>query len=73
MIVYDVLWETLEKRGLDETFLKAGGLTDAQIERLRRNEHVSTKLIDRLCVMLNCRVDEVMRYIPGIPHQIITK
>ena len=73
MIVYDVLWETLEKRGLDESYLKMGGLTDAQIERLRKNEYVSTRLIDRLCVMLNCRVDEVMRYIPGIPNQIIAK
>ena len=73
MIIYDVLWETLEKRGFDEAFLKARGLTDAQIERLRRNEYVSTRLIDRLCVMLNCRVDEVMRYIPEIPHQVIAK
>lgn len=63
MIVYDVLWETLENRNLDESYLKMGGVTDAQIRRLRRNENVSTRLIDRLCAMLDCRVDDVMRNI----------
>lgn len=39
-------------------------ISPAQITRLKRNESVSTHTIEVFCKILNCRVEDIMEYIP---------
>ena len=65
MISYRNLWRTMKKRGVTQyTLIKKWGISPGQITRLKRNESVSTHTIEMFCRLLNCRVEEVMEYIP---------
>ena len=63
MISYEPLWETMRRRGVTQyTLIKKHGISPAQITRLKRNESVSTHTIDVFCSILDCRVEDIMRF-----------
>ncbi len=63
MISYEPLWETMKRRGVTQyTLIKKHGVSPAQITRLKRNESVSTHTIDVFCSILDCRVEDIMRF-----------
>lgn len=65
MIRYDRLWETMKEKGVTQyALIKKYGISPGQITRLKRNESVSTHTIDTFCKILNCRVEDIMEYIP---------
>ena len=65
MIVYDGLWETMKIRGITQyALIKKHGVSPAQITRLKRNESVSTHTVEQFCRILDCRVEDVLEYIP---------
>ena len=41
------------------------GVSPAQITRLKRNESVSTHTIEMFCEILDCKVEDIMEYIPN--------
>ena len=65
MIRYERLWETLKKKGISQyTLIKDYGIDNAQLHRLRHNMVVKTLILDRLCSILNCRIEDIMEYVP---------
>lgn len=65
MIRYDPLWETLKKKNISQyALIKDHGIDKAQLQRLRQNMVVKTMIINRLCSILDCRVEDVMEYTP---------
>ena len=63
MISYEPLWETMKRKGITQYMLiKKNGVSPAQITRLKRNESVSTHTIDVFCSILDCRVEDIMRF-----------
>lgn len=63
MITYDPLWETMKKKSVTQyTLIKTHGVSPAQITRLKRNESVSTHTIGVFCEILDCKVEDVMRF-----------
>ena len=63
MITYDPLWETMKKKGVTQyALIKTHGVSPAQITRLKRNESVSTHTIGVFCEILDCKVEDVMRF-----------
>ena len=66
MIRYDRLWETMKGKGISQyALIKKYGVSPAQITRLKRNESVSTNTINMFCEILNCRVEDILEYIPN--------
>ena len=66
MIVYDPLWDTMKKKGFSTyTFRFKLGMSGSTVQRLRKNMSVSTNTLDDLCRMLDCSVEEIVRYVPG--------
>lgn len=66
MITYDPLWETMKKKGVTQyALIKTHGVSPAQITRLKRNESVSTHTIGVFCEILDCKVEDVMRFEKG--------
>lgn len=65
MIVFDKLWMTMEKMGVSTYQLRERcGIDSKTIRRLRANENVETKTLDKLCVALRCRLEDIAEYIP---------
>ena len=64
MISYDILWQTMKEKGVTQyTLIKKYNVSPAQITRLKRNESVSTHTIETFCKILNCKVEDVMKYV----------
>ena len=65
MIVFDKLWITMEQKGFSTYKLREKcGIDSKTIRRLKANENIETKTIDKLCLALNCRVEDILEYIP---------
>ena len=65
MISYDKLWNTMKKKGITQYMLiKHHHVSPGQITRLKRGESVSTNTIEMFCRILECKVEDVMEYIP---------
>lgn len=65
MIKYDPLWRTLKEKGISQyQLIKDYGIDKAQLQRLRQNLVVRTLILNRLCQILNCRIEEIMEYVP---------
>ena len=63
MIVYTPLWETMKERGVTTyTLIHKHQISSSTINRLRHNQGVTTQLIDDLCEILHCNVNDVMKF-----------
>ncbi len=64
MIVFNKLWETMKQKGFSTYKLREEcGIDSKTIRRLRANENIETKTIDKLCCCLNCGVEDILEYI----------
>lgn len=65
MITYDKLWTTLKEKNISQyNLIKDYGIDKAQLHRLRQNMIVKTMILNRLCSILNCKIEDIMEYIP---------
>ena len=65
MISYSPLWNTLKEREITQyQLINKYKVSAGQLSRLRANKNVSTHTIDFLCEILECKVEEIMVYIP---------
>ena len=63
MIKFDRLWETMEKKNLSTYYLREKcGFDSKTIRRLRANENIETKTLDKLCSVLQCRIEDVAEF-----------
>ena len=63
MIVYDRLWAKMKERGISQyRLIKEFGFSSGQLDRLRKNENISTFTLNRLCEILDCTLDEIVEY-----------
>ena len=65
MIKYDRLWETLKEKNISQyKLIKDYGIDKAQLHRLRKNMIVKTLVLNNLCKILDCRIEDIMEYVP---------
>ncbi len=65
MISYERLWETMRQKGITQyALIHKFNVSPGQLTRMKRNESVSTHTIEMFCSILQCKVEEVMEYIP---------
>ena len=64
MIKFDRLWETMKEKGISTYMLREkGGIDSKTVRRLKANENIETKTLDRLCTALDCRLDEIAEFV----------
>ena len=64
MIVYDRLWKTMEKKGITKSRLVGKyGLSPSLITKLKRNQSITVHTINKLCTILDCRVEDIMEFV----------
>lgn len=65
MISYQPFYETLFQRELTEyTLIFKYGIPANTLHRMKHGEAITTKTLDILCGILECRVEDVLLYIP---------
>ena len=64
MIVYDKLWDTMRERNVSQyKLIKEHKISTGQLDRLRKNESVSTYTLNRLCEILHCTLSDIAEYV----------
>ena len=65
MIVFDRLWEIMKQRGVSTYHLREKcGIDSKTIRRLKANENIETKTLDKLCALLSCGLEDIAEYKP---------
>ncbi len=65
MIVYDKLWETMrEKKVSQYALINRYGFSTGQLDRLRKNSNINSYTLNRLCEILDCKLEDIAEYIP---------
>ena len=65
MISYRPFYETMYKRDMTEyALIYKYGLPANTLHRMKHGEAITTKTLDALCSILQCRVEDVLEYIP---------
>ncbi|MGP1404687.1 MAG: helix-turn-helix domain-containing protein [Catonella sp.] len=66
MISYEKFWQTLKAKNISQYKLSVYyGVSNSQINRIKKGQHISTSTIENLCRILDCRVEDIITYIPG--------
>ncbi len=65
MIVFDKLWQTMKEKGISTYALRERcGIDSKTVRRLKANDNIESKTLDKLCAALDCRIEDIMEYIP---------
>ena len=65
MIVFDKLWQVMAEKGVSTYQLREKcGIDSKTIRRLRANDNMETKTLNKLCAALSCGIEDIMEYRP---------
>ena len=63
MIRFDRLWKTMDEKGISTYQLREKcGIDSKTIRRLRANENMETKTLNKLCKALSCELEDIAEY-----------
>lgn len=61
---YNPLWKLLIDRGLKKSELRSmSNISSATIAKLNKGENVTTDILLRICVVLDCTVSDIMEIV----------
>lgn len=64
-VTYKKLFHLLIDRGIQAAELtEMAGFSGNIITRLKRDQYVSLDSIEKICLALNCKVDDILEFIP---------
>lgn len=68
-ISYKPLWKLLIDRDMKKgDLMKDAGVSSSTMAKLAKNETVRTDVLDRICLALNCKIEDIMQvYSAGHP------
>ena len=59
----DSLWEKMKERSISQyKLIKEYGFSSGQLDRLRKNDNISTYTLNRLCEILDCNLEDIAEY-----------
>ena len=65
MIIFDKLWDVMKEKGVSTYQLREKcGIDSKTVRRLQANDNMETKTLNKLCSVLNCRLEEIAEYVP---------
>ena len=63
MIRFDKLWITMEQKNMTTYQLREKcGIDSKTIRRLKANDNMETKTLNKLCAALGCRLEDIAEY-----------
>ena len=65
MIIFDKLWSVMKEKGVSTYQLREKcGIDSKTVRRLRANDNMETKTLNKLCAVLDCRLEDISEYVP---------
>ena len=65
MIRFDRLWITMEQKHISTYQLREKcGIDSKTVRRLKANDNMETKTLNKLCAALDCRLEDIAEFIP---------
>ena len=64
MIVFDKLWITMKEKGVSTYKLREEcGIDSKTVRRLKANDNMETKTLNKICAFLDCKIEDIMEFI----------
>lgn len=64
MMTFEPLWETMKKRNISTyKLLYTYGFSRGTLDRLKHDKNVTLEIIDRLCAILDCEVQDIVKHV----------
>ncbi|MBM6931051.1 helix-turn-helix transcriptional regulator [[Clostridium] spiroforme] len=65
MVSYNKLWKLLIDKNMKKKELgEVAGISNSLIAKLGKNKNVTVEVLVKICVALNCEIDDIMEIIP---------
>lgn len=65
MIRFDKLWKIMEQKHISTYQLREKCSIDSKtVRRLKANDNMETKTLNKLCAALDCKLEDIAEYIP---------
>lgn len=65
MIRFDRLWKTMDEKKVTTYQLREHcGIDSKTVRRLKANENMETKTLNKICQYLNCGLEDIAEYVP---------
>ena len=67
---YKRLWKLLIDKDMKKRDLEqAAGISHYTINKLNRGDNITTEIIEKICLALDCTPDQMMKIIPNNPDE----
>ena len=64
MFKFDKLFITMDKKGVSTYRLREECILDSKtIRRLRANENIEMKTLNKICTYLDCKIEDVVEFV----------
>lgn len=64
MIIYEPLWETMQKKGITKyQLIHKHGIAKYTLVRMSRSMPTSTTTLNDLCKILQCEISDIIKYV----------
>ena len=64
MIDYSPLWKTMQDKGITQYKLIEQGIDRRVLDALRHNRNVTLMTVEKLCKVLDCEPNDIVRFTP---------
>ena len=63
MIDFSPMWKTMEEKGISQYKLLKSGIDNKTLDSLKKNNNITLLTLEKLCEILDCSPNEVVRFI----------
>ena len=64
MLDYSPLWKTMQQKGVSQYALLKSGIDNHTLDSLKKNRNVTLLTLEKLCAILSCTPNDVVRFVP---------
>lgn len=62
---YSKLWDILNERGMMKTeLIKEAKISTNAMAKLGKNEDVRVGILEKICLTLDCKLDDILEFVP---------
>lgn len=63
MIAFNRLWVTMKEKKVSQyALIHKHKISESQLTRLRHNQIVKTEILNKLCTILDCNIEEICEF-----------
>lgn len=65
MLDYSPLWETMQRKEISQYSLLKAGIDNKTLDSLKKGNNITLLTLEKLCTILNCTPNDVVRFAPN--------